>query len=215
MLQYIILLLILLLLLWHHIILLATLFANRKSYSWRWIRISHSNSRLLRPPFDPKAPQSKHRCWSTIYIIVGRRGRQHCWSLLTLSTCRGHVADMSWACRHGADGVVSKRATTTTMSATCRADMLPTYRRHVACRHFRDFLPTRHGRHILLRELEHQGLMDLTFYGYELEEGNLPSSIWLLLPHSHMMNILTEPTRTQCPGPCGKVGTRRDTVSWA
>ena len=64
-------------------------------------------------------------------------------------------------------------------------------------------------------ELEHQGLMDLTFYGYELEEGNLPSSIWLLLPHSHMMNILTEPTRTQCPGPCGKVGTRRDTVSWA
>ena len=123
MLQYIILillLLILLLLLWHHIILLATFFANRKTYSRRWIRISHSNSRLLRPPFDSKAPQSKHRCWSTIYIIVGCRGCQHCWSLLTLSTCRGHVADMSWACRHGADGVVSKRATTTTMSATCR-----------------------------------------------------------------------------------------------
>ena len=141
MLQYIILLLIILLLLSHHIILLPTiLFANRKSYSRQWILISHSNSRLLRPPFDPKAPQTKHRCWSTIYIIVRRQARQHCWSLLTLSTCSGHVADMSWACRHGADGVVSKRATTTTMSATCRADMSAT------CGLSQPFL-TRHRRH--------------------------------------------------------------------
>jgi hypothetical protein len=58
---------------------------------------------------------------------------------------------MSWACRHGADGVASKRATTTPKSATCRPDMSPTCRRRVACRHFPVFLPTRHGRHILLR----------------------------------------------------------------
>ena len=108
-------------------------------------------------PSTPKHPKANTGAGPLIYIIVGSQGRQHCCSLLTLSTCRRHVADMLWVCRHGADGVASKRAATTHMSPTCRPDMSPTCRRRVAdvspCRHFRTFLPTRHSRHILLRPI--------------------------------------------------------------
>ena len=61
------------------------------------------------------------------------------------------VVSMLWACcGHADDMVPTVSCQKGPRQPPCRRHVGPTCRRRVTCRHFQDFLPTRHGQHILL-----------------------------------------------------------------